>query len=261
MSNSEQVLLWENLDLIGSTTVNGMLYGIALSLYVLSAQSLYPQLKDPHRRGHTIFMLSYASLVMILGIILLALGARGAQLSYIDHNASLGESRKYQSTFLLTRPGGIIEDASGVAIDILMLGIQIWRLWVIYSVIRYAIAVIILPVLLFLCFIGASEISKQYISIAAMLIESYTLQSAWSLATLILYFLNNEFPVGNFFVDCHDSIAIISYLLVIYRVSTGRGWNKQAQRQISRLRFHSEHGSDGTNSAALETAVLPTRAP
>ncbi|KAF9444769.1 hypothetical protein P691DRAFT_635524, partial [Macrolepiota fuliginosa MF-IS2] len=83
---------------------------------------------------------------------------------------------------------------------------------------------------------GASETSKQYMGIVAMLIESYALESAWTLTILILGFLGNT-PAGTFFVDCDIAIEIIAYLLVIYRVSSGRGWNRQTGRQISSLQF------------------------
>ncbi|KAF9443155.1 hypothetical protein P691DRAFT_788418 [Macrolepiota fuliginosa MF-IS2] len=154
--SAQQQLLWEDLDLISSTTINGVLYGIALSLYVLAARSLYPQLKDLHQRRRAIFIFVYNSVVMICGIIFLALATRGAQLSYIDHNTFVGEPIEYQVTYLFSLPAGIAEDIFSTMIDILTLGIQIWRLWVIYSMTHYALAVIIFPLLLFLCFIGES---------------------------------------------------------------------------------------------------------
>ncbi|KAF9443154.1 hypothetical protein P691DRAFT_764551 [Macrolepiota fuliginosa MF-IS2] len=289
--SAQQQLLWEDLDLISSTTINGVLYGIALSLYVLAARSLYPQLKDLHQRRRAIFIFVYTSVVMICGIIFLALATRGAQLSYIDHNTFVGEPIEYQVTYLFSLPAGIAEDIFSTMIDILTLGIQIWRLWVIYSTTHYALAVIIFPLLLFLCFIamdivsmvpwiqgqfilttsvvsqlaieifvtvlviarllahhvnynftGASEMSKQYMSIAAMLIESYALESAWTLAIIVSDFLGNV-PAYTFFGDCDGAIEVIAYLLVIYRVSTGRGWNKRTEQQISTLHFQAERST------------------
>ncbi|KAF9444766.1 hypothetical protein P691DRAFT_635204, partial [Macrolepiota fuliginosa MF-IS2] len=278
----------ERLNFISSTTVNGVLYGIALSLYALSVRLFYPQLKDPHQRRHIRFMFAYASVVMICGVIFLALNTREIQLAYIDHNKFFGEAYEYEVTDQHTLPGGITMGTFSIIIDVLTLGIQIWRLWVIYGTTRYAIAVIILPLLLFFCFtgksimrsalgsdnireifaidvtaivsqltieilvtaliigrllvvrkhhiniMGASETSKQYMGIVAMLIESYALESAWTLAALISGFLVSS-TVGTFFIDCDSFIEIIAYLLVIYRVSSGRGWNRQTGRQISSL--------------------------
>ncbi|KAF9444353.1 hypothetical protein P691DRAFT_645849, partial [Macrolepiota fuliginosa MF-IS2] len=278
--------LYEEIDLVSSTAITGLLYGIALSLYVLSSRSLYPQLKVPDQRRHAIFMSVYTSVVMICGIMYFALTVLGDRLAYIDHNTSIGEPLDYLEIFDFTQPSGITLNIFGLLIDVLTLGIQIWRLWVIYSATRYAVVVIILPVLLFLCFIamgvinlvpipvtgdayetlvvsqltieilvtvlvvarllvvrrrhirlmGASEISKQYMSIATMLIESYALESAWTLAVLVAHSVNST-AVYTFFADCDGAIEVIAYLLVIYRVSTGRGWNKQTERQLSSLHF------------------------
>ncbi|KAF9446269.1 hypothetical protein P691DRAFT_648185, partial [Macrolepiota fuliginosa MF-IS2] len=163
------------------------------------------------------FMFAYASVVMICGIVFLALNTWMVQLSYIDHNTFPGAAEEYEVAYLFTRPGGITEGTFNIIIDVLTLGIQIWRLWVIYSTTRYAIAVIILPILLFLCYTGASEASKQYMGIVAMLIESYALESIWTIAALISELLGNG-PAGTFFASCDPAIEIIAYLLVIYRV-------------------------------------------
>ncbi|KAF9440544.1 hypothetical protein P691DRAFT_687357 [Macrolepiota fuliginosa MF-IS2] len=292
---SGQQLLLEDLDLISLTTVNGVLYGIALSLCVLSVRLFYPRLKDPHQRRHAIFMFAYASVVMTCGIVYLALNTWLVQLAYIDHNTFPGAAPEYEEAYLLTQPGGIAAEAFGLIIDI-------WRLWVIYVATQYAVAVIILPLLLFLCYIGksvtliafglnvtqeevfainvttavsqlvieilvttliigrilvvrrrhintmgASETGKQYMGVVAMLIESYALESAWTLAILISDLLGNK-PVAIFFVNCDIAIEIIAYLLVIYRVFLGRGWNRQTEQQISSLQFQVGGTTDSTTS-------------
>ncbi|KAF9443741.1 hypothetical protein P691DRAFT_778695 [Macrolepiota fuliginosa MF-IS2] len=309
---SGRQIFWERLDLISLTTLNGLLYGIALSLYILSARLFYPQLKHPHERRHVMFMFAYASMVMICGIIFLALTTWVVQLAYIDHNTSLGAAMEYEGTFLFSQPGGIAVKSFNITIDALTLGIQIWRLWVIYGATRYAIAVIILPLLLFLCYIalgvmtivlgldgtqvellatqvtgtvsqlaieiivtvliigrllvvrrrhinmmGVSENSKQYMGIVAMLIESYALESAWTLAALISQFLDNE-SAAVFLGNCDPPIEIIAYLLVIYRVSSGRGWNRQTERQISGLQFQVDRT---THSTTFEATMQNSQAP
>ncbi|KAF9443878.1 hypothetical protein P691DRAFT_632109, partial [Macrolepiota fuliginosa MF-IS2] len=83
---------------------------------------------------------------------------------------------------------------------------------------------------------GTSETTKQYMGIVAMLIESYALESAWTFAILISGFLGNR-AIADFFVQCDAAIEIIAYLLVIYRVSSGRGWNRKTEQQMSSLQF------------------------
>ncbi|KAF9444754.1 hypothetical protein P691DRAFT_834537 [Macrolepiota fuliginosa MF-IS2] len=305
---SSQLLPWECLDLISLTTVNGVLYGIALSLYVLSIRLFYPQLKNSHQRRHVMFMFAYTSAVMICGIIFLALQTWMVQLAYIDHNTSPGATKEYERIYVYAQPGGIASDTFGITIDALTLGIQIWRLWVIYGATRYAIAIIILPSLLFFCLLalnitaialdpsstrgrifaigmtlimsqltievfvtaliigrllvvrrrhistmGASESSKQYMGIAAMLIESYALESAWTIALLISEVLDNA-PVAAFFANCDPVIEIIAYLLVIYRVFSGRGWNRQTEQQISSLQFQAGRTTHSTTSEIVTQA-------
>ncbi|KAF9443105.1 hypothetical protein P691DRAFT_844076 [Macrolepiota fuliginosa MF-IS2] len=303
---SGQLLLWEHLDLVSSTTLNGVLYGIALSLYVLCVRLFHPQLKDPHQRRHVTFMFAYASVVMICGIVFLVFKTWINQLAYIDHNTFPGAAEEYEKIYMFIQPRGITVQTSNIIIDVLTLGIQIWRLWVIYSATRYAIAVIILPLLLFLCFTAlditqitfgpggtqgeqfAIEVTLtvsqlvieilvtaliigrllvvrrrhinimgwsalQYMGIVAMLIESYALESAWTLAALILAFLDNR-PAGIFIVDCDPAIEIISYLLVIYRVSSGRGWNRQTEQQISCLQFQAGRTTHSATSDVVAQA-------
>ncbi|KAF9442698.1 hypothetical protein P691DRAFT_680931 [Macrolepiota fuliginosa MF-IS2] len=147
--------LTEDVDLISATTINGLLYGIALSLFFLSVQSLYPQLKSPHLWGQAIFMLGYTSVVMICGIIYLTLVTQMGQLSYIDHNTSLGELLGYE-IFLLGQPIEVAQTIFNIIVDIMTLGIQLWRLWVIYHATQYSVVIMVLPVLLYLGFIGKS---------------------------------------------------------------------------------------------------------
>ncbi|KAF9440936.1 hypothetical protein P691DRAFT_685775 [Macrolepiota fuliginosa MF-IS2] len=253
--SAQKLLLAEGSDLISTTTVNGLLYGIGLSLYVLTARSLYPQSKDSHNRRQTTFMLVYTPVVIVCGIIVFALATREAQLAYINNNNFLGEPIEYEAAYL-TVPRGRAQDLLNIAVDALTLGIQIWRLWVIYHPTRYAIIVVILPLLLLLCFTGKSLNHPSsdanltcYMSIATMLIESYTLESAWTLGLLISYVLNN-FAAVALFSECDAAIEIIAFLLLLYQVSTGRAWNKQTEQQITRS-LHFNHDTGRTTQTTV----------
>ncbi|KAF9440653.1 hypothetical protein P691DRAFT_781788 [Macrolepiota fuliginosa MF-IS2] len=253
MSITGQLRLIEDVDLISETTINGLLYGIALSLFFLCVQSLYPQLKDPHLRRQAIFMLGYTSVVMICGFVFLALFTQIIQLAYIDHNTSLGEPIVNEQV-LFGQPIGVGQGAFSTVMDALTLGIQLWRLWMIYNATQYAIIIMVLPVLLYLGVIGATDTSKLYLGIVTMLIESYALESAWALAALISYVVKGAASVG-LFNNCSGAIEMIAYLLVVYRVSTGRAWSKNTGQQITRsLQFN--HGTGHTTqTTGLETAT------
>lgn len=75
----------ETLDLIGSTTVLGALYGIAFTLYCLCVQSLYLQFREPDKRRQARFTIGYISFQFFCATAFLALNARAMQLAYIDH--------------------------------------------------------------------------------------------------------------------------------------------------------------------------------
>ncbi|KAF9442701.1 hypothetical protein P691DRAFT_680932 [Macrolepiota fuliginosa MF-IS2] len=252
MSNTAQLLLFEKTDLISSTTVNGVLYGIASFLFVLSTQSHYTQLRDPHQRRQSIFMVVYASVVVICGIINLAFLTHATQLAYIDHNHFPGESLEYL-TNIFNQSIGIGQDISNVMVDILTLGIQLWRLWVIYHATGYATVIAIIPLLLLIGFI-ASDTGRRYIGIAAMLIESYALES-----TCLLQFCSSSIShkcySSEVLTIIRMSAQIVAYLLVIYRVSMGRAWDKQTGRQITRsLRFNHDTGHTA-QTTSLETTI------
>ncbi|KAF9446276.1 hypothetical protein P691DRAFT_214834 [Macrolepiota fuliginosa MF-IS2] len=306
--SDKQLLLWEDLNLITPTTINGVLYGIAMSLYVLSARSFYPQFKDPHQWRHATFMFVYTSVMLFSGIAVLALSTQEIQLSYIKHNTFLGEPVTFDQFYVPRQPDGIANNVFGIIVDFLTAGIQIWRLWIIYNATRHATTIIVLPVLLFLCLVvmdivctlplsnsdvpavairlamtsqlvitvfvtisvisrllyirrrhiklmGATDISKQYVSIVAMLIESYVLESVWILMLLLSYFLDN-IAMFTLLINC-DAIEVIAYLLVIYRVSTGGGWSKQTEGQISSLYFREERD---THTVGLEVATQTSQA-
>ncbi|KAF9441046.1 hypothetical protein P691DRAFT_685296 [Macrolepiota fuliginosa MF-IS2] len=313
MSNTGQLRLTEDVDLISATTINGLLYGIALSLFFLCVQSLYPQLKAPHLQRQAIFILGYTSAVMICGFVYLALFTQITQLAYIDHNTSPGELHGYEQ-LLYGQPIGVVLSVFNTMVDALTLGTQLWCLWVVYHATQYEIIIMVLPVLLYLVgvdlqllllqypnlvsqiysflgsqvfigvmniafqlaftllvtllvigrlllihrhhikLMGATNISKLYMSIVTMFIESYALESAWVLASLISYIMGGIASL-DFFSNCNVAIEMIAYFLVIYRVSTGRAQSKDARQQVTRsLEFNYSTGYT-TQTSVLGTAT------
>ncbi|KAF9447204.1 hypothetical protein P691DRAFT_671935 [Macrolepiota fuliginosa MF-IS2] len=291
--------LTEALDLIGSTTINGILCGMAFALYCLCAWSLYPQLRVPDQRKQAALTLIYTSLVILCELAIVALTTSVIRLVYIDHDP--GGLLNHEKVV----PGGqriAFFSTSSVALDFLTFGVQMQRLWVIWVATQYATIVILLPFLLYISFIDTiltiwphypdilslksgtaltiatlgvesaftllvtglvitrlvivrrrhmstglgSSMTREYVCIAAMLIESYALESAWSFIAMVLYAVGSPWSV--LFIQCDDSIKVIAYLLVVYRVSKGRAWNNQTENQLSDLRWN-----HGTQTATVET--------
>jgi len=85
---------------------------------------------------------------------------------------------------------------------------------------------------------GMSEVASPYLSIAVMLIESYALSAAWSLATTITYVVND--PSRLLFGSTDAFIQVITYFLIIYRVANGKGWTRQTEGKLATLQWN--HG-------------------
>lgn len=119
------VILYEAANLIGSTTINGALYGIAFALYILCVRSLYPQFKNADQQRRALFTFAYTSVVVICGLIFVALVTQITQLSYVVHRKFPGGPTAYEAEYLFTQPIGITVGAFSVVVDLLTLGVQV----------------------------------------------------------------------------------------------------------------------------------------
>ncbi|KAJ3552548.1 hypothetical protein NP233_g12854 [Leucocoprinus birnbaumii] len=106
---------------------------------------------------------------------------------------------------------------------------------------------------------GESTTAAQYTSIIAMLVESFTLESIWTIGASI----NGAFMIGyqgfkvdfltgeEFFANTGPFIEIIAYLLILYRVSTGQAWQVDTEEKLTSLQW---------NRDGMETTQLSTQA-
>ncbi|KAF7760992.1 hypothetical protein Agabi119p4_10401 [Agaricus bisporus var. burnettii] len=88
-------------------------------------------------------------------------------------------------------------------------------------------------------------------NVVGMLIESYAVECVWTIVFVILVHLVD--PMQQFFGNTQPYIEIIAYLLVLYRVASGRAYGSQRahepqsrQGQISSL--HWNHHTTTTQS-------------
>jgi len=70
----------------------------------------------------------------------------------------------------------------------------------------------------------------QYTSVAAMIVESSFIYSAFSLLFLIPFALNN--PIQNAFIQLMGEIQVIATLLITYRVAYGAAWVNETSQTI-----------------------------
>ncbi|KAJ3566174.1 hypothetical protein NP233_g7162 [Leucocoprinus birnbaumii] len=144
-----------SVDLVGSTTLPGLFYGVVLSLYCLCVCSLYQsRSQKPHLRQHIIFSLVHATILTILATIYLALLTRASQISYIDNKDYPGGPAVFKQDVLHSIPIYFLCITMSFILGVLTLVVQIWRLWVIWSGTRYARTIKIISIVLFSAFIA-----------------------------------------------------------------------------------------------------------
>ncbi|KAF9442833.1 hypothetical protein P691DRAFT_680740 [Macrolepiota fuliginosa MF-IS2] len=299
------------IDLISRATISGILYGIALALYWFSAQAIYPRLRDASQRKGSIVSFISASIVILIGLTLMALNSRLVQVAYIDNDKVYEGPMPHRIETWI--------NWLGIVLDALTMGIQLWRVWVVWGATRYRVLITTLPTLLLLSYLGmeititllvqleipvpgrtvtiyfyvlyalatattvlatllvilrllsvrrrhiklmagGSDFGHQYAGISAMLAESCVLESTWTLASLVSFIV--ESPVNEIFSITENNIAIIAFLLVIYRVSAGRAWNSDTDRQLSTMRWnHDEQSTTRETTTGISNYNLPSHGP
>ncbi|KAF7760981.1 hypothetical protein Agabi119p4_10390 [Agaricus bisporus var. burnettii] len=101
--------------------------------------------------------------------------------------------------------------------------------------------------------IGKSQLSTPYMTVVAMLIESYAVESTW--AILLLIFLHLRHPMRQFFVETQLYVEIIAYLLVLYQVANGRAYKSQGGHRKPQSQ-HDNISSLHWNRTAIRISVV-----
>lgn len=127
-ASQNNLFLWEALDLIGCTTILGVSYGIAFTLYCLCAQSLYLQPREPDQRRQARFTLGYSSLLLFFATGTLVSNGRMTQLGYVNHRAdfpggplAFEANKQSPTTISLMLAGSILE----LVTDMLTMAVQV----------------------------------------------------------------------------------------------------------------------------------------
>lgn len=129
MSIEIRPFLNEALELIATTTILGVVYGVVFILYCLCARSLYLDFQKPDKRRRASFSIGYTSVLLFCATGTLAFNARVNQLSYIDHADFPGGPFIYilsrDSTIIsYSTTAGILE----LVVDFLTMAIQVGHL-------------------------------------------------------------------------------------------------------------------------------------
>jgi len=100
---------------------------------------------------------------------------------------------------------------------------------------------------------GLGDHGKQYISIAAMIIESAALYSAFNLSFLIPFIINS--PLIVMFLPLLAIVQIIAPLLIIYRVAQGHSWNSEVSKAAYSEEIQFTSASTALSFRATEDAT------
>ncbi|KAF7763667.1 hypothetical protein Agabi119p4_8204 [Agaricus bisporus var. burnettii] len=105
------------------------------------------------------FSLVHASLVVFWSTVFLALTTWSMQDVYLDHATYPGGPYEYEVGIFSQQPIAPLTSTSSLMLGILTLGIQVWRVWVIWSSARFRVFIIAFPVIFFVSFIVLGALS------------------------------------------------------------------------------------------------------
>ena len=125
--------------------------------------------------------------------------------------------------------------------------------------------------------LGTSH-GSQYTSIAAMIVESAAIFSAFSICFLIPFALNSS--ISSIFLQALGQVQISATLLIIYRVASGKGWSSRTHtstftqsgirtgpsfqmNKVSHLQFRTERSREtgDTSLTAYDKVHVPDGGP
>ncbi|KAF5356744.1 hypothetical protein D9756_006687 [Leucocoprinus leucothites] len=140
---------------LSASMLCALTYGIALTFYCVCICSLYRRLcRDSEQRKNTWIAFAYTTFAIICATAYLAFSHYFIQMSFVFHRDFPGGPAAYEGAVLSTQPPFVAGLVFIAMLDWLTLGVQIWRLWVLWRVTKYFPYIIILPAILLLGCIG-----------------------------------------------------------------------------------------------------------
>ncbi|KAG7100299.1 hypothetical protein E1B28_002074 [Marasmius oreades] len=155
VNESSWDLLNDSVNLIGSTTICGVSYGVALTLLLVCAITFRRNLRNS-RAG--LYQMLYISFMFILGTIYIASNARTMELSYVLNRNYPGGPAQY-SYYIYSQPITIVGLVAFFGANWMSDALLLWRLFIIYASSPYRLPVIVFPSLLFLASLSMSIIT------------------------------------------------------------------------------------------------------
>ncbi|KAG1871321.1 hypothetical protein DFJ58DRAFT_763319 [Suillus subalutaceus] len=239
------------------TVVSAVAYGIDVALYSMCFHLLFRQMNRMNYKKHLPLLL-YITTTFILSTLFMAALADFTQLAFIQYRDYPGGPNAFENE-MFGIPVDNLGNVCGFLTMMLSDGLVVWRCMVIYrgcmvpmwiimlfpglmfaasTALSLALNIIITIVIVLRLLTYRHRISKvlgssygaQYTSIAAMIVESAALYSAFSVAFLALFLLNN--PISATFLQSLTQVQIIAMLLIVFRVAQGKGWSQDTMSRV-----------------------------
>ncbi|KAL0058280.1 hypothetical protein AAF712_015051 [Marasmius tenuissimus] len=191
----------DSLNLIGSTTICGIAYGVMLTLLVICA---FEYSKHIRNSRPAMFQLIYISIMAISGTLYVASNTRTIELAYV-FNRNFPEGPAAYNLYIFSEPITVLGVAAYFIANWMSDALLLWRLSVIYRSSRYHIPVLIGPTLLLLTSFSMSVVT---------LIQSTRPNSSFWSTTAI------DFALAYYSLTV--SLTIVATTLMILRLLTFR---------------------------------------
>ncbi|KAI0258330.1 hypothetical protein BC834DRAFT_975244 [Gloeopeniophorella convolvens] len=98
---------------------------------------------------------------------------------------------------------------------------------------------------------------SQYTSIAAMIIESASIYSAFSIFFLVPFGMNS--PVSEIVLQSLSEIQICTTLLIVFRVAQGKGWSQDTTTQVFSKQKPSQVRMGNMSATRFQAASDPSK--
>ncbi|PPQ71932.1 hypothetical protein CVT24_007906 [Panaeolus cyanescens] len=175
-------LLNEAVNLIASTTLNGLAYGVVLTLYCICIYTLVLQFIEGSRRRHIIFSGIYITVMFACGTVYCAANARLTQLAYVNFRNFPGGPAVY-ALYEFNTPISIAGATAFMMTTWMNDALLIWRLWVLYIGSRFSIPVVGFAVLTYL-----ATFAMGLVTLVESLLPNQSLWSAISVKFAMSYY-------------------------------------------------------------------------
>ncbi|KXN87325.1 hypothetical protein AN958_08950 [Leucoagaricus sp. SymC.cos] len=100
------------------------------------------------------------------------------------------------------------------------------------------------------------------ISVVAMIVESFAIVSIWVTAEIVVTSLISKEIRANSVIylilaESEQFMRIIAYILLVYRVTTGRAWKRDTERQLTTLQWNRDPQTTGGFTTRLSLSESP----